>query len=124
MKAILFLGVVLLAVLVLGCTGGQQQTAENQSTGSGERIAEEVAAPLYVAPLDNSKIKMTCATDSDCKLIKYKTGSGNVEKCVADNSVYVGVDSTSCYCKSMGIITILENNTEKQVERFECAHVA
>jgi len=124
MKAILFLGVVLLAVLVLGCTGGQQQTADNQSIGSGERIAEDVVAPVYVAPLNVSKIKMACATDIDCKLIKYKTGSGTPEKCVADNSDYVGVDSTSCYCKSMGTITVFENNTEKQVERFECAHVA
>jgi hypothetical protein len=127
MRTVWLFGFLLLAVAALGCIGAaeEQPPAETDDTtpsvpGPAPGVQE---APVYDAPLNGSKIRLDCQADEDCKLIRYRTGVGINEQCVADRSEYEGIETDDCTCKSLGYRTTFINNTETQVEQFECRHV-
>jgi len=132
-KQILVFGTIfIVALIALGCTGSQQTTTQpttNVTTAAPaaptEKIITEENIPLYQAPLDSSKFSLKCTIDSDCKLIKYQTGSGLVRKCVSATSVYEGVASSDCYCYMVGTVTqTLANGTELASNNYECRNKA
>jgi hypothetical protein len=129
---ILFFGILFIAAfLVLGCTGAQkEQKAETPAVTApaAQQPAVPVApveeeAPVYIAPL-TGKITKNCKENSDCILVKYKTGTGVTEECMSATSDYKGASTDTCYCKNIGSQTqTFINGTEVVVQTYECRHV-
>jgi hypothetical protein len=128
---ILFFGILFIAAfLVLGCTGAQkEQKAETpivtapaaQPAAPAAPVTE--AAPVYTAPL-TGKVDKNCKQNSDCVLVKYKTGAGTIEDCMSTTSDYKGESTDVCYCKNIGSQTqTFINGTEVVVQTYECRHV-
>jgi hypothetical protein len=122
-----------LALLVLGCTGTKDQNMSGDNVASPSEVATEVKAetnvkpleeaPVYEAPLTGSTDKV-CATNSDCRLVSYRTGLGVQDSCMGTAADYKGIVSEKCYCKNIGQSTqTFINGTETVVQSYECRHV-
>lgn len=102
-------------IVVFGCIGGEKQV-ETQANASPEtkdlETAEMKERPIYVCPLDKSKIDYNCETDEDCKLVTCRSGAGDIDTCMNINSEYEGVQSGHCVCKVTGSYTTYVNGTE------------
>lgn len=123
------IGILLIGVFViLGCTS-QEKNAESdkvseQIVPAQQPVAEAAAAPVYDAPLDATKFTRTCEKNSDCVIVKAKTGIGIVEECMNSNSEYKGEATDKCICKHFSTPSgVLSNGTVVTQENYECRHI-
>jgi len=124
----IFVGILLIAaIVILGCAQKEEAATQEEAPAQVEvaaPIVVEKPIPLYNAPLEGSKIKKTCAKDSDCRLILVQTGAGQTRECISTASGYEGGVSTECTCKFVGTITeSLANGTEYARDNYECRHI-
>lgn len=127
----IFVGILLIAaIVILGCSAKESKeptaiTTQVDVTPSAPVTSAAPTIPLYQAPLDGSKIKKTCAKDSDCVLILAQTGAGQTRECISTDSGYEGGVSDECYCKHISTTTqTLVNGTDIKTESYECRHIA
>ena len=119
--------ILVFAVVILGCIGGEKQTKSinqtNLISNESAKTADTTKRTVYLCPLDSSKTSYKCETDNDCKLVTCRSGAGDIDTCMNVNSEYDGVHSNMCVCKVTGTINIFENGTEKTVEIKNCKHI-
>ncbi|MCD6547832.1 MAG: hypothetical protein J7K22_04755 [Nanoarchaeota archaeon] len=125
MKIYLLIGILLLfSVFALGCVGKQEKPENNtQIKKEEEKVVEQKEKPIYLCPLNTSKLKYTCETDEDCYMVSCQSGAGIVDTCVAKGTEYEGVETDLCVCKETGSYTVFENGTETTKVIKECRHV-
>ncbi len=127
LKILILFVVLALAVVSLGCIGGEKQTPINSNVShNNEMPVTNVTTSekqIYQCPLDSNKINYDCETDADCKMVTCHSGAGDVDACVSVDSGYEGVHSTHCVCKVTGTYTSFENGTTTTGEIKNCKHI-
>lgn len=129
-RLLIAISLLLVAVLVLGCTSSHEQPKgiDVVETPVETPVQPEVVEPtpkttVYNAPLTGSTDKI-CQTDDDCVLVKYVTGLGEDEECMGPAADYDGAQTNDCLCKEMdGSTQTLGNGTEIVTKSYECRHI-